>query len=142
MTPRSLASRALPTAVLLAACATDVRARRIPNALVLALLGGALVRASLAAWTTVPTPGLAAGPVDALLGAACGLALWLPFYVAGAFGAGDVKLFAAAAAGEAAAAPDLVRELLAAADADALSPREALELVYRLKKAAVEDARE
>ncbi len=93
-----LAWRALLTILLLTACVTDVRARRIPNALVLAVVGAALVRASLITWTPASDAGLASGPGDAALGALAGLALWLPLYVAGAFGAGDVKLFAAAAA--------------------------------------------
>ncbi|GJG85665.1 hypothetical protein tb265_08460 [Gemmatimonadetes bacterium T265] len=90
--------RALLTALLLAACATDLRARRIPNTLVLTVLATALLRAVLAAAAGGPTPGLAASPAGAALGALCGLALWLPLYAVGAFGAGDVKLFAAAAA--------------------------------------------
>lgn len=82
------------TGLLLAACATDVRARRIPNALVLATLGAGLVRAALA---TAAGP-YAVGVQAALLGALLGLAAWLPLYALGALGAGDVKLFAAAAA--------------------------------------------
>lgn len=93
-----LAWRALLTGLLLAACTTDVCARRIPNALVLAVVGAALVRAVLTAWIGLPSAGLATGPGNAILGALCGLALWLPLYAFGAFGAGDVKLFAAAAA--------------------------------------------
>jgi prepilin peptidase CpaA len=89
------------TALLLAACAADVRARRIPNALVLAVLGAGLARAALASGLA---PAAAAhGPYAAslwaaALGALVGLAAWLPFYAAGVLGAGDVKLFAAAAA--------------------------------------------
>ena len=75
--------------LLAVACVTDLRSRRIPNALVLALgltgLGFALVA----------NP---AGPgaVRALEGAATGLAIWLPFWLLRKIGAGDVKLFAAA----------------------------------------------
>jgi prepilin peptidase CpaA len=94
----ALASRGLLTALLLAACVTDVRARRIPNALVLAVVGAAFARAALVVWAGTPDAGLAAGLGDAALGAVAGLALWLPLYAVGAFGAGDVKLFAAAAA--------------------------------------------
>ena len=94
----AFAARALLTALLLAACVTDVRARRIPNALVLALTGAAFVHAAAVVWAGVPAAGLAAGFSDAALGAVAGLALWLPLYAAGAFGAGAVKLFAAAAA--------------------------------------------
>ena len=90
--------RALLTGLLVAACAADVRTRRIPNPLVLAVLGTALVRAAVVASGAVAGAGLAGGPGAAVLGALCGLALWLPLYAVGAFGAGDVKLFAAAAA--------------------------------------------
>jgi DNA mismatch repair protein MutS len=54
-----------------------------------------------------------------------------------AAGLDDLPLFAAAAAQEE-AAPDPVAALIAEVDADALSPRDALELVYRLKRLAVE----
>jgi DNA mismatch repair protein MutS len=53
-----------------------------------------------------------------------------------AAGLDDLPLFAAAAAQEEEAAPDALRAALAAADADSLSPREALDLVYRLKQIA------
>ncbi len=104
MTHDALLWRALLSALLGVACATDLRARRIPNALVATTLAVALLRAALAAWGGAPGaawgggPALAAGPGAALLGAAGGLAVWLPFYAAGVLGAGDVKLFAAAAA--------------------------------------------
>lgn len=49
-----------------------------------------------------------------------------------AAGLDDLPLFAAGAVEET-AAPDPLRETLAGVDADALSPREALDLVYRLK---------
>ncbi|HEY0311892.1 MAG TPA: DNA mismatch repair protein MutS, partial [Allosphingosinicella sp.] len=55
-----------------------------------------------------------------------------------AAGLDDLPLFAAAAAQEEGPAEDPLRTALAAADADALSPREALELVYRLKQLAAE----
>jgi DNA mismatch repair protein MutS len=54
-----------------------------------------------------------------------------------AAGLDDLPLFAAATEREA-EAPDALRETLAAIDADTLSPREALELVYRLKNLAAE----
>jgi DNA mismatch repair protein MutS len=53
-----------------------------------------------------------------------------------AAGLDDLPLFAAAAQEE--AAPDPLLEALAGVDADALSPREALDLVYRLKRLAAE----
>ena len=70
---------------------TDVRARRVPNALVLGMLGWALVGA-LMHWSP------AASPAAAGLGALTGLACWLPFWLAGLLGAGDVKYFAAGGA--------------------------------------------
>lgn len=90
--------RALLTALLAAACATDLRARRIPNQLVLAVLAAGFIHAVLITISGSAVQGLATGPASAGLGALCGLALWLPLYAVGAFGAGDVKLFAAAAA--------------------------------------------
>jgi DNA mismatch repair protein MutS len=55
-----------------------------------------------------------------------------------AAGLDDLPLFAAAAQEEEKAGPDPVRAALDAADADSLSPREALDLVYRLKRLAGE----
>ncbi|NJC35020.1 DNA mismatch repair protein MutS [Sphingomonas jejuensis] len=55
-----------------------------------------------------------------------------------AAGLDDLPLFAAAAAQEAAAAPDPLKEALAAIDPDTLTPREALEALYRLKAAAAD----
>ncbi|HKG92542.1 MAG TPA: prepilin peptidase [Gemmatimonadaceae bacterium] len=78
--------------VLLAwACASDLRRRRIPNALVLAILASGFVRAV--------APGAESpGVLGALGGFALGLAIWLPFHALGVLGAGDVKLVAAAGA--------------------------------------------
>jgi len=75
-------------ALLLAACVSDVRARRIPNKLValIALLGLAYSMTSLS---------LMEGAGRAFVGLALGFALWVPFYALGMLGAGDVKLFAA-----------------------------------------------
>ena len=73
------------------ACWTDLRDRRIPNDLVVLV---AAVGVGGAAFGWMPP----LGAHDALLGLAVGAALWLPFHVAGMLGAGDVKLFAAAAA--------------------------------------------
>ncbi|WP_093316084.1 DNA mismatch repair protein MutS [Sphingomonas jatrophae] len=55
-----------------------------------------------------------------------------------AAGLDDLPLFAAAAAREEAEKPDAVRAALAEIDADALTPREALEALYRLKGIAAE----
>jgi prepilin peptidase CpaA len=77
--------------VLLAAAAWDVRARRIPNALVAcaALLGAGFAVAQL---------GVRNGLALALSGFVVGLVIWLPAWLLGMIGAGDVKLFAAGAA--------------------------------------------
>lgn len=80
----------LTTALLLlflaAAVITDLRARIIPNALVLA---GALTGLSLAA---LHPEGI--GFLSGLGGLALGLAILLPLYLLRAMGAGDVKLMA------------------------------------------------
>ncbi|WP_337828994.1 DNA mismatch repair protein MutS [Pseudonocardia sp. TMWB2A] len=55
-----------------------------------------------------------------------------------AAGLDDLPLFAAALAEESEAAPDALRARLSAIDADALSPKEALDLVYELKKLGAE----
>jgi len=78
-------------ALLAAAVASDVRTRRIPNRIV-ALLALAGVVFSVAA------RGVEGGLVAGLTGLGAGLVLWLPLFVIGAMGAGDVKLFAAAGA--------------------------------------------
>lgn len=73
------------------ACLSDVRRRRIPNGLTLVIaLGGiafSLVRL-----------GVVQGAIAALTGIAVGLAIWIGFYAVGVMGAGDVKFFAAASA--------------------------------------------
>jgi prepilin peptidase CpaA len=75
--------------LLVTACVSDLRARRIPNGLVgwIAILG--------ISYSILTTPWLAGG-VRAAGGLGAGLAIWLPFYVLGSIGAGDVKFFAAA----------------------------------------------
>lgn len=87
----SLAAGMLFTALLAVACVTDVRARRIPNKIVLALALTGL------AYTAIVAP----SPLAMLRGAAAlvlGFALWIPLYAFRMMGAGDVKLFAAASA--------------------------------------------
>jgi prepilin peptidase CpaA len=69
------------------ACVTDVRTRRIPNALT---FGAALV-ALLFHLAVSGLPGIQA----AALGWIVGLAMFLPFFLLGGMGAGDVKLLAA-----------------------------------------------
>lgn len=71
-----------------AACVADLRQRRIPNALALAI---ALVGVANAALRDGQLLG-------SLGGIGTGLAIWLPFWLFGMLGAGDVKLFAASAA--------------------------------------------
>lgn len=73
------------------AAVTDIRHRRVPNALALALLASGAVAAVAGA---VP----ARGVVAAFAGTVVGFALWFPFWWRGLLGAGDVKLFAAASA--------------------------------------------
>lgn len=85
----ALAISAGAAAVLLVAAVIDLRSRRIPNWTVAALLAGYL-GALAADPASFPPGGLAAA---GLL-----LAVTLPAYAAGWFGAGDVKLAAAAAA--------------------------------------------
>lgn len=93
------ASLGLLALLVLVACVTDLRRRRIPNALVLfALAGGLLV--NLAGPQAAGPGGLftldpgALGWRGALLGALAGLGLFLPMYMMRAMGAGDVKLLA------------------------------------------------
>jgi len=79
------------TLLLVFAIASDVRHRRIPNALVLATI-------SLGIAFAVSTLGAARGAVVAAEGMTVGFALWVPWWWLGMMGAGDVKFFAAAAA--------------------------------------------
>jgi prepilin peptidase CpaA len=76
-------------ALLVAACVTDVRERRIPNRLVAVLLAAGV------AHTLAATPDVGALG-RALAAGALGFAIWIPFYALRMLGAGDVKLFAAA----------------------------------------------
>lgn len=85
-----IAAAAIFLGLLLAASVADARHRRIPNGVVLALLATGLA-------VSVSTAGLA-GLGRSLLAVLVGLVIWLPFYVFRRFGAGDVKLFSAAAA--------------------------------------------
>ncbi|GJG86432.1 hypothetical protein tb265_16130 [Gemmatimonadetes bacterium T265] len=77
--------------LLLAACAWDVRTRRIPNWLVAATAASGLAYA-VAAASVLP------GAAAAAAGLTVGFVLWVPFYALRMLGAGDVKFFAAASA--------------------------------------------
>ena len=89
--PAALAFGAVFSAMLAAACVTDVQARRIPNRIVgwLALIGVAF---------SIATKGFLSGSVSSLTGLVAGLAIWIGFYAVGVLGAGDVKLAAAVGA--------------------------------------------
>jgi prepilin peptidase CpaA len=69
----------------------DLKVRRIPNLLTLAILAGGIIFSLLADpfW-----PGLR----TALAGLAVGFGIWIAFYAIGVMGAGDVKYFAALSA--------------------------------------------
>lgn len=74
-------------AVSLAACVTDLRSRRIPNVLTFGAAAAALLaHGVMTGWH---------GATTALYGYLVGLALFLPFFLLGGMGAGDVKLVAA-----------------------------------------------
>jgi prepilin peptidase CpaA len=82
---------ALFSAALVMASVTDVRSRRIPNTLVLALGFAGILYSVL---RLSPVTGIG----RALLSLVIGFGLWIPFYAFRMLGAGDVKLFAAASA--------------------------------------------
>lgn len=73
--------------IALAACATDITTRRVPN-----LLTGPAVLGGLAAHALLPE---GHGLPAALVGFAAGLAAFFPFFALGGMGGGDVKLMAA-----------------------------------------------
>jgi prepilin peptidase CpaA len=74
-------------AIGLAACVVDIRTRRIPNALTFgAALAGFMVQSYL---------GGASGALASAGGWLVGLLLFLPFFLLGGMGGGDVKLLAA-----------------------------------------------
>lgn len=79
------------TGLLAIGCASDLRTRKIPNELVAVILGTGWLFA-LYSPDVVPAIGLS------LAGTLVGFAIWIPFYLAGAIGAADVKFFAAAGA--------------------------------------------
>jgi prepilin peptidase CpaA len=77
--------------LLVAGCVTDLRSRKIPNELVLAILVTGWVYA-----LTAEDPWRALGL--SVAGTVMGFAIWIAFYLIGVMGAGDVKFFAAAGA--------------------------------------------
>jgi len=91
-----LLSVCILSGLLMAAVVSDLRTRRIPNALVVygATLG--LTLQALAPTGTGLFPGTEPGLLTGLLGGLSGLALFLPLYVLRLMGAGDVKLVAMA----------------------------------------------
>jgi prepilin peptidase CpaA len=108
---------ALLSGLLLGACWSDARTRRIPNRLVLAgTLAGLALNALLPTGTGLfsAMPG-GLGFLDALGGFAVGLGALLPFYLLRTMGAGDVKLMAMTGAflGPAAVSSAVLMTLLA-----------------------------
>ena len=80
----------VPYVVLLVAsiaCVTDIRRRRIPNLLT---FGAAVAAVVFHVWV-----GGSRGLVFAAIGFGVGLAVFLPFFLLGGMGGGDVKLLAA-----------------------------------------------
>lgn len=94
--PRLAVPLLLLLGLLAAAVWHDVRARRIPNALVLpGALAGLALQGMLPAGAGLYTqPFGALGVLLGLAGMAVGLAMLLPMYMLGTLGAGDVKLLA------------------------------------------------
>ena len=80
------------TLLLAVGCVTDLRSRKIPNELVLAILVTGWLFALLASQGALPALGMS------IAGTAVGFGIWILFYVVGVIGAGDVKFFAAAGA--------------------------------------------
>jgi prepilin peptidase CpaA len=78
------------SALLAVACLSDLRARRIPNILVLST-------AAIGFGFALAGNGWLAGFLRAGGGLMTGFAIWFPFFAFGMLGAGDVKLFAASA---------------------------------------------
>jgi prepilin peptidase CpaA len=79
------------TILLASGCLSDLRTRRIPNQLVLAL-------AVLGLAYNCGMYDFSRGLLHGFAGATTGLAVWLPFWLLGWLGAGDVKFFAGASA--------------------------------------------
>jgi prepilin peptidase CpaA len=73
------------------AAVLDVRQRRIPNSIVVLIL-------SLGTLYLMMGIGFRAGAIRVIEGSTVGLLIWLPVWIIGKMGAGDVKFFAAGAA--------------------------------------------
>ena len=73
------------------AAASDIRHRRIPNSIVVLIF-------SLGALFLTMCIGVRPGAIQLLEGGGTGLLVWLPLWIVGKMGAGDVKFFAASAA--------------------------------------------
>jgi prepilin peptidase CpaA len=84
-----LTGGALFTLLLAIACVTDLRSRKIPNELVLAILVSGWLFALVSTSDAWRALGMS------VAGTALGFGIWIGFYVLGVIGAGDVKFFAA-----------------------------------------------
>ena len=89
MTPLGRVAGAVFTVLLVFAALGDVRTRRIPNRLVVAI-------ALIGLLYSVITVGPLWGTLKSIEGFFAGMAFWIVFYALGWLGAGDVKLVAAA----------------------------------------------
>lgn len=78
---------AIVIAVALTACATDLTLRRIPNVLTFGAALAALVYGAIDSGTS--------GLIAAMAGWCAGALIFMPFFLLGGMGAGDVKLLAA-----------------------------------------------
>lgn len=87
-----LVGGAVFTLLLIVGCISDLRSRKIPNELVIAIL----VSGWLFVLVSDPDGWRALGM--SLAGTAVGFGIWIGFYLLGVIGAGDVKFFAAAGA--------------------------------------------
>ena len=86
-----LAWGAVFTLLLGVGCVWDLRTRKIPNELVAIILATGLLFALF-------SPDLVPALGRSLAGTALGFGIWIPFYLFGVIGAGDVKFFSAAGA--------------------------------------------
>src|SRR5688500_8329244 len=87
-----LAGGGVFTLLLIVGCVTDLRSRKIPNELVLAILVTGWLFALAGSQDAVRAVG------RSLAGTAVGFGVWIPFHLVAVMGAGGVKFFAAAGA--------------------------------------------